>query len=539
MTELFLHLLNISITAGYMILAVLLLRLLLKKAPRDFTCILWGLVALRLALPFNIESIFSLVPSGETVSTTFFTGKLYNGAIIDTGIERINSEIAPIVDTYVKNSQTPLTQLAFIATIIWLSVGGLILIFGLTSYFKLMHKLRFSVRTEDGYYRSEVINSPFIFGLTNPKIYLPFNLNASDEENILLHEKAHIARMDHITKFFAFILLGIYWFNPLVWVYYFLLQKDIEVACDQKVIKNMKTEAKQLYSVTLLKYSISPKLHTLTPIAFGEISVKKRVKSIMKYKKPSILIMGVFVLISIFSVLGFMTTPIKKEVVQVETPTPPVTTTPDNTSSNIEYTPKYNELIEAIENGTYNQSLSEFESLLGGSTGKMDSDTPQDTKPPVSAPTESTSDNVTATRIEINKYNWQNYYEIVNKTLKYTDKNGKSSTISFPFYIKLKDGIKYIPEYGSVKSSVAMTFSSTYNYYFCEFDKNGTITELKEKTSGKIASSFYDSLELGKFVKLFYENGETKTFENGKAVIAVRSDLKISYVSGAIYVADD
>lgn len=327
MTELFLHLFNISITASYIIIAVLLLRLLIKKFPKNYTCILWGLVGLRLALPFKIESLFSLVPSGETVSPQIFAQEGALPVPFDTGFQEVDTVINPVAADYIANNKTPLETFVFITAIVWLVIVAVMLLIGIVSYFRLKYILRFSVRNELGHYNSEAVKSPFIFGIIKPKIYLPFNINNVDEGIIVSHEKAHINRLDHITKILAYILLSVYWFNPLVWVYYFVLQRDIEAACDQRVIKNMSTEAKQLYSVTLLKYSVNNKFHALTPVAFGEISVKQRIKSVMHYKKPTIWVVIAFVLVAVFMVLAFMTTPIKNNQAESEEPTTSLNTT--------------------------------------------------------------------------------------------------------------------------------------------------------------------------------------------------------------------
>lgn len=542
MTKLFLNLLNISVTASFIIIAVLLLRIFLKKFPKNYTCILWGLVALRLALPFNIESAFSLVPSGEIVSPNIFSSSTSTN-VLDTGFEGINSVINPTVENFIENNKTPLEAFVFIAAIIWLSVAVIMLLIGAISYLRLKWVLRFSVKDESSCYNSDAIKTPFIFGIFNPKIYLPFNIAGEEKELIIKHEKAHLSRLDNITKIFAYILLSIYWFNPLVWVYYLVLQRDIEIACDQKVIKTMPTESKQLYSITLLKYSTSSKLHALTPIAFGEISVKQRIKNIMSYKKPTIWISIAFILIVTITILAFMTTPIKDGAENSNT-------TNENTS--VEYDEKYQKFINAIENGTYEQTITEFESLLGGDVG-IENTSNSDKSTQTSTDDTSSTKNIESTipitiqskvtnpktkEILIDDLNWKDYFEIVYKTLKCTDDNEKTSTITFPYCIKLKKGYEYAPDNGENETTSRVCYESTVEHYYCEFDKNGRVTALNKKSANYESYKMRQILNLNESTPTFYSNGEIKTFENGKAIMAIHTNFKIEYFTGALYILD-
>ena len=321
MNTIFLHLFNISVSASYMIIAVIILRLLLKKAPKYYTCILWGLVALRLFVPIKIESILSLLPSGETVSPQILSGSSTTEAVINTGFAPLDTMLNNSVEGFTapayEYTKSPLELFVNISSVIWLVVAIGLLILGILSFFRLKYRLRFSVLENDGCYRSDAIASPFIFGIIKPKVYLPFNIDDSDKAYIIAHERAHIKRLDYLTKIFSFILLAVYWFNPLVWIAYILFQKDTEIACDQSVIKKMATEEKKNYSFALLKYSMNPKMRAITPLAFGEISVKQRIKQVMSYKKPTLWVTIIAFVISIAVILCFMASPKAENVTSV------------------------------------------------------------------------------------------------------------------------------------------------------------------------------------------------------------------------------
>lgn len=319
MTDLFLTILNMSITASYIALAVILFRFLLRKAPKTLTVLMWAAVGIRLILPFSFESIFSLIPSANTLPENIvYTTTPY----IDSGISFLNQSVNPIISGSFSpnptNSVNPLQIWLFVGAIVW--VVGIIamLIYTLVSYLKIDLKVREAVKFKDNIYLCDNIASPFIFGVIKPKIYLPSNINENDIEFVTAHEKAHIKRLDHLWKPLGFLLLSIYWFNPILWVAYFLLCKDIEFACDEAVIKQMGSDIKKSYSEALLNCSVPKRLITACPLAFGETGVKSRIKSVLNYKKPTVWIIAVCLILSIVLGVCFLTNPKSNTVMHIE-----------------------------------------------------------------------------------------------------------------------------------------------------------------------------------------------------------------------------
>ncbi|MBO5211736.1 MAG: hypothetical protein J6B80_07400 [Clostridia bacterium] len=319
MTDLFLAILNMSITASYIALAVILFRFLLRKAPKTLTVLMWAAVGIRLILPFSFESIFSLIPSAKTVPENIIYATT---PYIDSGISYLNQTVNPIISNSFSPNPTdsvnPLQIWLFIAAIVW--VVGIIamLVYTLISYLKIEIKVREAVKLQENIYLCDNIASPFILGVIKPKIYLPSSINESDIEFVTAHEKAHIKRLDHLWKPLGFLLLTIYWFNPILWVAFVLLCKDIELACDEKVIKQMGAEIKKPYSEALLNCSVQKHLITACPLAFGETGVKGRIKSVLNYKKPTVWIIAFCLILSIVLGVCFLTNPKSNTIMHIE-----------------------------------------------------------------------------------------------------------------------------------------------------------------------------------------------------------------------------
>ena len=314
MSEIFLKIINMSISASYIVLAVLLLRLLLKKAPKWITVVLWGIVAVRLVCPFSIESVLSLILSSEVVSPTIMTDKT---PTINTGIPIINSTLNPVIsESFTPNpgdSANPLQIWIPVLTTIWIVGMVALLIYTVISYAKVKRKIGTAVLLRDNVYQSENVVSPFVLGIIKPKIYLPFNMNEKDMEHVVAHEMAHIRRKDHLWKPLGFLLLTLHWFNPLMWLGYVLLCRDIELACDEKVIKELDHDARADYSEALLTCSVNRRMIAACPLAFGEVGVKDRVKSVLNYKKPAFWIIIAAVVACVAVAVCFLTNPPQKQ----------------------------------------------------------------------------------------------------------------------------------------------------------------------------------------------------------------------------------
>lgn len=311
MNELFLKIINMSISASWLILAVLILRLILKKAPKWVNVLLWGIVAVRLICPFSFESALSLIPSAETIPLDIeMTAK----PTIDSGVSAINSVVNPVLSSFsppqhVLTSANPLQIWIPILNIIWLIGVGSLLLYTAVSYWRLCRKVDTAVRYKDNIFQSENVSSPFVLGLIKPRIYLPFNMDGQNLENVVAHEQAHIRRKDHWWKPLGFLLLTIHWFNPLIWLAYVLLCRDIELACDEKVIKELDNEQRADYTQALVACSVNRHMIAACPLAFGEVGVKERVKSVMKYKKPAFWVIILAVIACVIVAVCFLTNP--------------------------------------------------------------------------------------------------------------------------------------------------------------------------------------------------------------------------------------
>ena len=320
MAELFLEIVNMSISAGWIVLAVLLLRFALKKAPKWITVLLWGVVAVRLVLPVTVESIFSLMPSAETVSPGIM---LDPAPEIQTGIPVLNETLNPIISgSFAPNpgdSVNPLQILIPVFAVLWVAGAAAMLAYTAITYWRLRRRVSTAVRMEGNVFQSEQVVSPFVLGIFRPRIYLPFAMGEQNRTHVIAHEQAHLRRKDHLWKPLGFLLLTVYWFNPLMWIAYLLLCRDIELACDEKVVKTLDNEQRADYSEALLTCSVNRRMIAACPLAFGEVGVKNRVKSVLNYKKPAFWLIIIAIIVSIAVAVCFLTNP-KEQVKDVLKP---------------------------------------------------------------------------------------------------------------------------------------------------------------------------------------------------------------------------
>ena len=310
MNELFLKIINMSISASWLVLAVLILRFVLKKAPKWINVLLWGIVAIRLICPFSFESTLSLIPSAETIPLNI---GMDTTPTINSGISAINNAVNPIIS----QSNTPMAGASVNLLQITIGIYEYIWIFGMIalalytaiSYWRLRRKVDTAVRYKDNIFQSENVSFPFVLGIIKPRIYLPFKMNGQYLEYVVAHEQAHICRKDHWWKPLGFLLLMIHWFNPLMWLAYVLLCRDIELACDEKVIKELGNEQRGDYTQALVACSVNRRMLAACPLAFGEVSVKERVKSVMNYKKPAFWVIIISVIVCVGIAVCFLTNP--------------------------------------------------------------------------------------------------------------------------------------------------------------------------------------------------------------------------------------
>lgn len=314
MEKIFLNILNLSITANYMIAAVILARFLLKKVPKSVCCFLWFLVGLRLVIPFSIESVFSLVPNQAAIeikSEIESENPIYMPSQQDTTY--IVDFPSPVSENIAHNqvkAQDQTTSYISIVSRIWVVGIALLALYLFISWYRLKSSVRTAIPCmykDIKYYQCDNISSPFLFGFVNPKIYVPSDLSASSLEYVLKHELAHKRRRDYMIKPIGYLLLTVYWFNPFVWAAYLLLCRDIELACDERVIKELGTDCRKDYSQALLSCSVSRKTIAACPVAFGEVGVKQRIKNVLNYRKPTFWVLIAAAMVCIVIVVCFMT----------------------------------------------------------------------------------------------------------------------------------------------------------------------------------------------------------------------------------------
>ena len=310
MADVFIKTLNMGIAASWLILAVVVLRVILKRAPKRFRLLLWAVVGLRLVLPVSIESALSLVPSTQTLPEDV----MYAAAPeLNTGIAALNDAINPAFTAAFAPepaaSANPLQVLLPVASVIWLAGAAVMLLWALVSWLRLRRRVAEAVRLEGNMFESERVASPFVLGLIRPRIYLPFGLDEGAREQVLTHERAHIARGDHVIKPIGWLILAVYWYNPLVWLAYALFCRDIELACDERVIRRLPVSGRADYSQALLDLSRPHHGVGACPLAFGESAVKGRVKSVLTYKRPAFWLIMLAAVLCIGAAVCFLTDP--------------------------------------------------------------------------------------------------------------------------------------------------------------------------------------------------------------------------------------
>ena len=311
MSGIFLKLLNLSISASWLVLVVLALRLVLKRAPKWVNVLLWGMVALRLMLPFSIESALSLIPSAETLSPEVV--RFDPAPTITSGVEFIDNAVNPsLSESFAAAplaSVNPLYVWTYLAGWVWLIGLTAMLLYALVSYLRLRRCVSVSIPLRENIYVCDEVPSPFILGIVRPRIYLPSALDEAQRGSVLSHERAHLARRDHWWKPLGFALLAVYWFNPLLWLAYTLLCRDIELACDERVLRGMDAGQVKAYSSALLACSVPRRMIAACPLAFGEVGVGERVKNALRYKKPAFWVVAASVAVCVVVAVCFLTNP--------------------------------------------------------------------------------------------------------------------------------------------------------------------------------------------------------------------------------------
>ncbi len=315
MSSLFIKILSMSFYASYVALAVILARFFLKKTPKVFSYALWSVVLFRLLCPVSLESHISLMPENieslpKAIIYTESTSIDAEVSVIDKSVSNTDYSPLPIINPVESVNQADI--IIQIASIVWIAGIIILLIYGLFSYIKLRNKLLVATQFNDNIFETDLIHTPFVMGIINPKIYIPVNIPAEEFNYILKHEQTHIKRYDYIIKPLSFLALTIHWFNPLMWISYFLMSKDMEMSCDESVMKSFSEDIRGKYSNSLLSLSVKQS-GLLVPLTFGESNVKTRIKNVLNYKKPSFWILASMIIVVVIITVVLGTNPINEQ----------------------------------------------------------------------------------------------------------------------------------------------------------------------------------------------------------------------------------
>ena len=316
----FTDILNLSISASWLVLAVLIVRLVLKQAPKALHCALWALVAIRLLCPVSIESELSLLPTREVIPHDYLV--MESGHVEFDQSASLDLITNPVYDAplsiEIEPSVDRIQHWDMLGTVLWLAGMGAMGIYAAYSYLSLRLRVRMAAWVGGRVWECDELDSPFILGLLRPRIYLPSGLDEATKHNVLAHENAHLKRMDHLWKPLGFLLLSIHWFNPLMWLAYTLLCRDIELACDERVIRKLDKSAVRAYSESLVRCAVTRRSLALCPLAFGEVGVKGRIRAMTRYKKPGLVLTAIAIAASILLAACFLTDPVEPSSVPVE-----------------------------------------------------------------------------------------------------------------------------------------------------------------------------------------------------------------------------
>lgn len=311
-SDIFIGVLNMSLISSLVIVAVIVLRLLLRRAPRVMSCLLWAVAGMRLMIPISLECILSLIPSAEPIKADIAVSPAPQ---INSGIAAVDRVVNPAISSLTPDaagSVNPLQIIIPIAAAVWLIGIAAMLTYALMSYLRVSRRVAMSIPGDEHDTRVQLcdgISSPFILGIFKPRIYLPSDIGAEERELVLSHERAHLSRLDHVWKPLAYFVLTVHWFDPLCWLGYILFCRDIEAACDEKVIKRLDRDGKCRYSQALLDAGTKRHIPAVCPLAFGETDVKARVRNVLNYKKPAFWVIVVAALLCVVVAVCLLTDP--------------------------------------------------------------------------------------------------------------------------------------------------------------------------------------------------------------------------------------
>ncbi len=353
MDAFFLKLLNMNIATSWLIMAIFVLRLFMKRTPKRIAYILWGMVAVRLIFPFSFESVFSLIPSAETIPVQGVFADNSDAANnpyhfqLQTGIQAIDRAVNPVTR---KTTGSSMRSGIEILAWIWLAGAVLLFLYAIISYLWMRRRVREAALLQDNIWLCDAVKSPFILGIIRPRIYLPSGIAEEQMKYVTAHERTHLKHRDHWWKPLGFLLLALYWFNPLVGAAYLLFCRDIELACDEAVIKNMKLDEKKAYSHALVSCSMQRNMVMVCPLAFGEVGVKERIKAVLNYKKPAFWTVVAAIAVCIIVAICFLTNPKEQDKPNE---------TPSQETDASEYDKSITEPLEETDDSRHNEPIAE------------------------------------------------------------------------------------------------------------------------------------------------------------------------------------
>lgn len=315
MVQLFLKVLNMGITAGYCVLIVLFLRLLLRRMPKIYSYVLWSVVWFRLVCPLSIKSVLSLIKIstrtipmdiGRRETPAIDSGSARVDAVVNAGIRQMIPQAA------VGDSVNPMQIVLFVAGVVWILVAAFLFFYSLWSVFRLKRQLTDARWVEEKLYEAENLCTPFVLGFFKPCIYLPAGLEGQERVYVLAHERTHIKRKDYLIKQAAFLVTCVYWFHPLIWLAFYLMCRDMEMSCDESVIRKMGGEIKKEYSAALLSLASGRRIVNGSPLAFGEGGIRARITNVLRYKRPGFWASILFIVVLAAILLGLALNPKEK-----------------------------------------------------------------------------------------------------------------------------------------------------------------------------------------------------------------------------------
>ncbi|MDD6394885.1 MAG: M56 family metallopeptidase [Firmicutes bacterium] len=382
MEDLFLELLSMSVNASCVVLAVIIMRLIFRRVPKWVHCAMWALVAFRLICPFSIESEFSVMPSENPISQIVAGSEEFEQDAADTS-EKNSPEVGS-GSSERQGAQTSVTprgekiapkrsvkqNVIHYGAYVWIIGVAAIAVYGAASYGFLRRRVAEAVRLRENIYQCDRINSPFMMGIIRPKIYLPFGLSGQNMQYVIAHEQAHIRHRDNLTKIFAFALTAVYWFNPITWLAYVLLCRDIELACDESVIRGKNTAERKAYSMALLECSADNSIkfiYNASPIAFGEIGVKKRVVNVLKNKKCAVLVLFAVLCACVLTAVLLLTKPLSRSYkdYSVDVPDKIDRAVAQAMLEYAEYSVSYSDIYDNYSPYSYSECMGEGHIILG------------------------------------------------------------------------------------------------------------------------------------------------------------------------------